>query len=270
VKYTELEKCIEVVKALRHPQTGCPWDLVQTHESLLKYLIEESYEFIEAVEIKNPQLMEEEIGDVLLQVLLHTTIGEEKGSFSLESSARKLTEKLIRRHPHVFKESDSTLSPDQVLLNWQKIKISEKGIHQYSLNEKLLHAPSLESAYRIGKMSKEFNFDWDNYQQVIIKVEEEWQEVREEIKPESLLNKERIKEEIGDLLFSISQLARHLDLNPEDCLREANKKFIKRINQVEDMAKASGESLKEAKRSSLEEYWMKVKSIESSVSKGKT
>ena len=259
MSYPELERCIEVVKALRHPKTGCPWDLEQTHESLLKYLIEEAYEFVEAVEKDDPRLMEEEIGDVLFQVLLHTSMGDEKKQFSLESSAKVLAEKLIRRHPHVFKNQDLTLTSEQVLENWQKIKIEEKGDKKYSIDEKYLHAPALESSYKIGKKSTSVNFDWADYQQVVMKVEEEWQEVKEELPPSGQFNKERVQEEIGDLLFSVAQLARHLNLNPEECLRNANKKFIHRFNGVEDLVKASGKTLEEMPQEELEELWVKVK-----------
>lgn len=257
--YPELERCIEVVKALRHPQTGCPWDLEQTHESLLKYLIEEAYEFVDAVEENNPIQMEEEIGDVLFQVLLHTTIGNEKNQFSIESSSKVLADKLIRRHPHVFETKDLKLTSEQVLENWQKIKIHEKGEKKYAINEKYLQAPALESSYKIGKKSTSVNFDWANYQQVLMKVEEEWQEVKEELPPSGIYNRERVQEEIGDLLFSVAQLARHLDLNPEDCLRKANKKFIKRFNKVEDIIISQGKNIQETTQEELEELWVRVK-----------
>ena len=259
MSHPELDRAIQVVKALRHPVTGCPWDLEQTHKSLLKYLIEEAYEYVEAVESKNPKLMEEEVGDVLFQVLLHTSMGEETKSFSLESSAKVLADKLIRRHPHVFKPDGGKLTPDEVIENWQKIKTVEKGEKKYSIDEKNLHAPALESSYKIGKKSTAVNFDWEDYQQVVMKVEEEWQEVKEELPPTGHYNKERVKEEIGDLLFSVAQLARHLDLNPEECLRDANKKFIKRFQKVEDMVKASGRKLEETPQAELEDYWVKVK-----------
>lgn len=254
----ELERCIEVVKSLRHPQTGCPWDLKQNHATLLKYLIEEAYEFVEAVEKKDPRLMEEELGDVLFQVLLHATIAEENKSFSLESSAKHLADKLIRRHPHVFSTNDQ-LTPDQVVANWEKIKIAEKGEKKYIMDEKYLQAPALESSFRIGQKSTSVNFDWKDYHQVMMKVEEEWQEVKEELPPTGQYNKDRVKEEIGDLLFSVAQLARHLDLNPEDVLRDANKKFIKRFQKVEDLVKKDGLKIQETPQKDLEEYWVKVK-----------
>lgn len=256
--HPELERCITVVKALRDPKTGCPWDLEQTHQTLLKYLIEESYEFVEAVERKDPKLMEEEIGDVLFQVLLHTSMGEETGAFSLESSARKLADKLIRRHPHVFAKRDESLTPDQVVENWQKIKASEKTEKTYTIDEKYLQAPALESSFRIGKKSTTVNFDWNHYREVLSKVDEELNEVKDELTQKDL-DKVRVKEEIGDLLFSVAQLARHLDLNPEECLRDANKKFIVRFKKVEDEVRSSGRVLAETPQGELEELWIKVK-----------
>ncbi len=258
--HPELERCINVVKALRHPQTGCPWDLQQTHETLLKYLIEEAYEFVEAVERKDPELMEEEIGDVLFQVLLHSSMAEENGKFSLESSARKLADKLIRRHPHVFNQTIENLTPQQVVENWQKIKTAEKGKKIYTIDEKFLQAPALESSYRIGQKSTTVNFDWSNYREVLSKVDEELLEVKEELS-KSVKDQRLVKEEIGDLLFSIAQLARHLDLNPEECLREANKKFINRFKKVEDQVRLSGRTLSETLQSELEELWIRVKKL---------
>jgi MazG family protein len=261
MSHPELERCIEVVKSLRDPKTGCPWDLEQTHSSLLRYLIEETYEFIDAVEKKDPKLMEEEIGDVLMQVLLHTTMGEEKGKFSLESSAKILADKLIRRHPHVFNRDDKNITSEEVVENWQKIKTIEKGERKYAIDEKFLHAPSLESAFRIGHKSTMFNFDWEDHLQVLMKVEEEWQEVKEELPPTGQYNKDRVKEEIGDLLFSIAQLARHVGINPEECLKDANKKFISRFQKVEDMVNKSGRKIEEVSQEELEEYWVKVKKL---------
>jgi len=261
--YPELERCIEIVKKLRHPQNGCPWDLKQTHQTLLKYLIEESYEFIEACEKSDKKLMEEELGDVLFQVLLHGTMGEETKSFNLESCAKVLADKLIRRHPHVFNPDGKSLTPEQVVENWGKIKEQEKGmVKKYSIDEKSLQAPALESAYKIGIKSTTVNFDWNNHLEVISKVEEEWQEVKEELPPTGHFNKTRVKEEIGDLLFSVAQLARHLDLNPEECLRDANKKFINRFQKVEDLVKKDGKTLTETSQSELENYWGKVKKYE--------
>lgn len=263
MSHPQLERCIGIIEALRHPQTGCPWDLEQTHQSLLKYLIEESYEYIEATELGDAKLMEEELGDVLLQILLHATIADQAGHFNLESVAKTLSDKMIRRHPHVFgtDKKDDSLSSEKVLENWKEIKKKEKGEKKYAIDEKFLHAPALESAYRIGVKSTSVNFDWTHYQEVIGKVEEEWQEVKAELPPGGKYNQARVKEEIGDLLFSVAQLARHLELNPEECLRDANKKFIKRFKKVEDAVRAQGKTLENTPQAELEEFWLKAKRL---------
>lgn len=261
MNYPELERCIAVIKALRHPQTGCPWDLEQTHESLLKYLVEESYEYIEATEKQDPVLMEEELGDVLLQVLLHSTIASEKNHFNLESVAKVLADKIVRRHPHVFASNGETLSSDEVIANWKEIKKQEKGEKKYSIDQKLLHAPALESAFRIGVKSTAVNFDWPGYRDVMSKVAEEWQELQEELPSSGAMDKKKVREEIGDLLFSVAQLARHLDMNPEECLREANQKFIGRFQKVEDKAKERGLKVEECTQEELEKIWVEVKKL---------
>ena len=260
MRYPELERAIAVINKLHHPSEGCPWDLEQTHQSLLKYLIEEAYEFIEAAELNNPQMMEEEIGDILLQVLHHAAMAEAKGTFSLESVAKAMADKMIRRHPHVFGKGSKGLSPDEVISNWKEIKKEEKKDQKkYSIEKKLLYAPALESAFQIGRKSTAVNFDWEDHLQVVGKVEEEWQEVKEELLPTGQFNRDRVKEEIGDLLFSVAQLARHLDLNPEECLRDANKKFIKRFQGVEDLVISEGKTMQETSQARLEELWTRVK-----------
>jgi len=261
LNHPELIRCIEVIKQLRHPTKGCPWDLEQTHETLLKYLIEESYEFVEATELKDPKMMEEELGDVLLQILLHSTIAEEARSFNLETVAKTLADKIVRRHPHVFGDIRNNISSEQVVANWQKIKNVEKGPKKYSIDTKLLQAPALESAFRIGKKSTTVNFDWNDYYQVMGKVEEEWQEVKEELPPGGKYNQARVKEELGDLLFSVAQLARHLKINPEECLRDANRKFIGRFQKVEDLARADGKKVEDTPQDQLEAYWARVKKV---------
>ncbi|MFA5583369.1 MAG: nucleoside triphosphate pyrophosphohydrolase [Bacteriovoracaceae bacterium] len=262
MNYPELEKLIDVIEALLHPETGCPWDLEQTHESLLKYLIEESYEFIEAVEKKDSTLMNEEIGDILLQVLLHATIAKKDKRFDLETIAKTLREKMVRRHPHVFSEKQN-LSSDEVLSNWQDIKNKEKKSEKkYSIPHKLIYAPALTSSYKIGQKSTAVNFDWENYSQVMGKVEEEWQEVKSELPPTGKYNKERVEEELGDLLFSVAQLARHLDIDPEAALKKANLKFLRRFHQVEDYINSQARNIQDCSQEELEEAWVKVKKNE--------
>lgn len=259
MSHPELERCIDVIKRLRHPTKGCPWDLEQTHQSLLKYLLEESYEFIEACELNDPKMMEEELGDVLLQVLLHSTIAEQANAFTLETVAKTLADKIIRRHPHVFGTEEQKLTSGEVVSNWKELKKKEKGEKKYAIDEKLLHHPALESSLKIGEKSTSVNFDWSDYYQVMMKVEEEWQEVKEELPPGGHFNKERVTEEIGDLLFSVAQLSRHLQINPEEALRAANKKFIRRFHKVEDRVREAGGVLSETSQDELEKIWIEVK-----------
>lgn len=253
MEYHNLKKAIDVIAKLRHPQNGCPWDLEQTHQSLLKYLVEESYEYIHAVEEKNPSKMEEELGDVLLQVLLHSQIASENNHFDIDSVAKVLAEKMIHRHPHVFEDKEIAKTPEQVTENWKKLKNKKKKFH---INVEDAYAPSLSASYKIGEKSQTINFDWDNIASVMEKVEEELLEVKEEIKNN---NHQKTYEEIGDLLFSVAQLARHLNIDPEAALKDANLKFVKRINLVEKRVSEDGKKMNKLPTATLEEYWVNVK-----------
>lgn len=273
---SEIKSLTQVVKALRHPETGCPWDLEQTHESLLKFLLEESYEFIAACEESDFEGMKDELGDVLLQVLLHSEIASEKNHFTLEDVAKNLKEKLIRRHPHVFDRPDASISTEEVIANWDEIKASEKqdnGTQKQShLKPSLINHPALYSAYKIGQKTHKIKFDWEDAMQVSYKVEEEWQELKEEMAPLlsqgshptfSEVNREKMEEEMGDFLFSVAQLARHLDLDPETCLRKANKKFLNRFHKMEKMIIEDKGGLEGLNQDQMDVYWNRVKDRES-------
>lgn len=270
---THFEKLKDVIKDLRHPTEGCPWDLKQTHESLLKHLVEETYEFAEAVELKDPKKMEEELGDVLLQVMLHSQLASEKNQFDVESVSKILREKLIRRHPHVFENKNVNIGADEVLMNWAMIKAEEKSREEQEHNANhriklsVMHAPALQSALKIGNKTQELKFDWENYAQVAYKVEEEWQELKEEMAPAKGLNKARVKEELGDLLFSVAQLARHLEIDPELALREANMKFLKRFYSMEDLMRAKGAVLEDMNQTQMDLFWNEAKILEKSQGK---
>jgi MazG family protein len=257
-----LNRIIAIIAALRHPQTGCPWDLKQTHQSLLRYLFEESYEFQQAVESGDSSEMLDELGDLLLQVLLHAQLAQDDGKFNIEDVAKNLGDKLIRRHPHVFDRTpeDQGLTPEQVESNWKDIKAQESDkTTGPAIGLRYLNHPSLRSSYLIGKRTKELNFDWEDASQVVYKVEEEWQELKEEIVPGRELNRERVAEELGDFLFSAAQLARHIGYDPEELLRAANKKFLKRFSQVEELVLQDKKSFAELNQEQLDLYWSKVK-----------
>lgn len=259
MEYPQVKRAIEVISKLRDPENGCPWDLKQTHKSLLKYLIEESYEYVHAVETENYSKMEEEIGDVLLQVLLHSEIASETKKFDIESAAKRLADKMIYRHPHVFKDKTLADTPEEVMKNWEELKQKEKDSKsEHFFTEEDTFMPALMSANKIGKKSAKVNFDWDHVDQVMDKVDEELAEVKVEMKDIDA-NKEKIKEEIGDLLFSVAQLARHMDIDPEQSLRDANIKFINRFSKLEKEIKADHKDMMKMKVPELEEYWQKIK-----------
>ena len=254
--YPELERAIQVVAKLRDPDGGCPWDLRQTHTSLLKYLIEESYEFIYAVELNDSKKMQEELGDVLLQVLLHSQLAKDDKKFTVEDVARTLADKMIRRHPHVFEDPSIAKDEKEVKENWKKIKAKEQN-NRYHIRMEDAYSPSLHASDKIGAKSQAINFDWDKIEDVLAKVDEELLEVKDEIAISP--NSEKTYEEIGDLLFSVTQLARHLGFSAEEALRDANKKFIRRINHVEDAVRADGFEMSDLPTKKLEIYWSKVK-----------
>ena len=253
MNYPHLEKAIDVIAKLRDPETGCPWDLKQNHRSLLKYFIEEVYEYIHAVEEEDYPKMEEELGDVLLQILLHSQIASENKHFDVDSVAKVLAEKMIYRHTHVLENQDKTISAEEVTANWKKLKNKKQN---YTIQIEDAYAPALSASAKIGAKSQEINFDWDHIQDVMKKVEEELSEVKVEIAKD---DQAKIYEEMGDLLFSVAQLSRHLGVDPEAALKDANLKFIKRINLVEAKVRQDGSEMKELPTTELENYWTKVK-----------
>ncbi len=262
----ELDELINVVRALRDPKTGCPWDLKQNHQSLLRYLFEESYEFKNAVTQKSDSEMEEELGDILLQVLLHAQIATDRKAFTLESVAAKLKKKLIHRHPHVFASEGESLSAEEVEKRWQKLKEQEKPATKTpALSNRVLNDTALGTAKTIGEKTRELNFDWEDAPQVLYKVEEEWQELKEEIVPGVEVNRQRIQEELGDFLFSTVQLARHLGVDSEEALRQANEKFVRRFQQVEHLIQQEKLNFTDLSQQQLDVYWNQVKYNEKKV-----
>lgn len=261
MNFPELEDLIKVIRKLRDPNGGCPWDLKQTHQSLIPFLIEESYEFIHAAEENIAEDMEEEIGDVLLQVILHAVVAEQAGTFDIESVAKKLKDKLVFRHPHVFADVDVE-NDEEVKSNWEKLKAQEKQDKTVTseIDDSYLKFPALFSAYKIGKKTSKINFDWSSVDEVFDKTREEWNELEVEIKKKN--NQDKIAEEMGDLLFSMAQVARHLKIDPEDCLRQANRKFTNRFRKMEKIMNAEGAKFENSTQEQLDVFWNKVKEQE--------
>ena len=226
----ELDKILEIIKKLRDPIEGCPWDRKQTHNSLLPYLIEETYEVIEAINNKNDNDIKEELGDLLLQILLHSEIASEKRKYNIKEVINSLSNKMIRRHPHVFKNKRK-LNEEQLKKQWEKLKKLEgkKKLKKNPYSSINIYLPIILQTLQIGKISSNYKFDWNNYKGPAAKVKEELNEVIHE-QEKKKINHWKIEEEIGDLLFSVINLARHVDVNPEIALIKSNQKFIKRFN----------------------------------------
>ena len=263
MKFKNFENLVEIIEKLRDPENGCPWDLEQTHESLLKFLVEETYEFIHAVEENNPEKVEEEIGDVLLQVLLHCTIGKEKSLFDLESTSKKLSEKLIRRHPHVFGENNDDIDSNQVVKNWKEIKDLEKNnnIESICFDNSFLSFPSLLGAYKIGQKTNHIKFDWSDTKEVLSVVKKEINELEHELL-EVNINSNKVQEELGDILFSMAQLVRHFKFEPEETLRLSNKKFIRRFNTMFNLIEKDSKNIRNMNQNEMDKYWNIVKEKE--------
>lgn len=265
----KFSKLVDIVKALRTPVTGCPWDLEQDHESLKPYLIEEAYEVLQAIENKDDQELADELGDLLLQVVLHSQIANERNGFNVNDVITKITDKMIRRHPHVFGD-DVAENSDVVLRNWEAIKMKEKQSTDFSLSLKQIpqDIPALLRAQRIGSKSSKFNFDWENIEDVLAKVKEEITELEVEIKDiktikplsNSDLNletKNKVEHELGDVLFSVAQLSRWLGMSAEDCLRSGINRFISRIEKIEQK---TDKPLNTLTINELEDLWQQSKS----------
>jgi len=251
-KLTETEKLLKVVHELR---TKCPWDRKQTHQTLAKYLLEEAYETVDAIRSKNKKALKEELGDVLLQVALHSEIASEKKSFNFEDVAKYISEKMVRRHPHIYAK-EKVLDYKEHQKNWTALKQKEKP------NRTLLEGtpkglPALQLSQRYGEIASSVGFDWKNEKQVMAKVREELTELKNAIADQST---EAIEEELGDLLFTLTSLARHCHVDAEASLRKAAQKFQLRIEAVEKNKKAEKKNLRECSESELLQAWEAAKS----------
>ena len=221
---------LKLTMAYLRSEKGCSWDRQQTHLSLLPYLIEETYELAEAIESENSEQIKEELGDFLCQAIFHAQIASDNGQFEIEDSINLIVEKLIRRHPHIFKE-EKDLEPHEVRNQWEQIKKGDKEkTNKSSLSGLPKEMPALLRAFRIGEKAAGMGFDWEKAENVLEKIDEEISEVRAEMGRKS---SERLSEEIGDLLFAVASLARKADVNPELALRQSLNKFQVRFEKME-------------------------------------
>ncbi|MEZ4871474.1 MAG: nucleoside triphosphate pyrophosphohydrolase [Bdellovibrionales bacterium] len=244
---------VQVIQALRGPE-GCPWDKEQTHESLVRFAIEEVYEYAQAVDAKNYTHMKEELGDVLLQVVLNSVIAEQEGLFTLEDVIEDICEKMVRRHPHVF-STDQAESSEAVLENWESIKKKENPEKKFGFNLPA-HLPSLLAALKIGEKTRKAGFDWQKPDKVREKINEELLEVEEALQSGTA---EDIESELGDCLFTLAQWCRHLGVDPEQALRKTNRRFENRFIFMQKKLAQEGLEFSEADSQTKEQLWEDAK-----------
>lgn len=251
----QMRRLLALMHRLRAPG-GCSWDAEQSHESLITNLVEEAYETIDAIQRKKDADMVEELGDLLLQVVFHSEIAKEGGRFEFSDVARAISEKMIRRHPHVFREPGAK-SSEELLRQWDEIKRQEKGEKDVSyLHGVGVGLPALLRAAKLQKKAAKVGFDWPDEEGVLAKIREEISEVEEALKGDA---DEAIKEEIGDLLFSVVNLARFRELDPEILLAATNRKFAARFGKMEDSLAADGKQLSGASLKEMELAWTRAK-----------
>jgi tetrapyrrole methylase family protein / MazG family protein len=254
-KYS-FQDLVEIMTLLRS-ENGCPWDKEQTHDSLKKYLIEEAYEVLEAIDLKDKNKIYDELGDVLLQIVFHAQIGKEEGTFDIDDVTTAVCKKMVSRHTHIFGE-DKADTPDEVINNWEAIKKKEKGLKSQTgvLKDVPGNLPALMRSYKVQEKAAQVGFDWDNIEDVFEKVNEEINELKDVYESENL---ERITDEIGDVFFSLVNLSRFLKVQPELALTGTINKFIKRFEYVEQESLKNGRKLEEMSLTEMDELWNKAK-----------
>lgn len=249
-----IRKLLGLMTELRGPN-GCPWDRKQNHESLCPYVVEEAFELVEAIENGQSAEIREELGDLLLQIIFHCQIASEEKRFDFNDVVREICQKLIRRHPHVFGDA-SAANDEEAFQNWERIKIETEGKRKTGRHR---HTPILHRTLRLQEKAVSFGFDWEETTQLLDKLTEEIGEVRAALEAE---DHDHITEEIGDLFFMAVNLARFVEVNPEDALERSLVKFGRRIRAMEHMAERDKRVLQEMSLDEMEGYWQEAKKLE--------
>ncbi|MBS3818613.1 nucleoside triphosphate pyrophosphohydrolase [bacterium] len=252
-KGEKFKRLVEIMDILRSDE-GCPWDKAQDEKSITNYFLEEVYEAVEALEKEEVSSVAEELGDVLMEIVFLARIFEEKGEFNIGEVLEGINQKMVRRHPHVF-GSKQVKDAGEVSSEWEKQKREEK--ERGSLLEGISKSsPALFTAFKMGALVSSYGFDWKQVSEVLNKAQEEMDEMEKAIPTQ---NREQISQEIGDMLFSLVQLSRHLNINPELALRQTNQKFIRRFQYIEKKLKEKGKSLAESNLEEMDRIWEESK-----------
>jgi ATP diphosphatase len=260
----DIGRLLEIMAALRTPETGCPWDLAQNFSTIAPYTLEEAYEVADAIARDDLADLKDELGDLLLQVVFHARMAEEQGAFDFGAVVQAITEKLIRRHPHVFADETSR-TPHAVEGLWERIKAEEKATNKADQTGALtgipVALPALSRALKLQMKASKVGFDWNDPRAVLRKIREEADEIEAELdRPE--MNKAAIAGEVGDLLFAVVNLARHLDADPEAVLRRTNLKFERRVAAIELALAAQGRVPQQASLAEMDALWNEAKAAE--------
>jgi MazG family protein len=266
----KFDKLVEIMRVLRSPN-GCPWDREQTHATLRPFVLEETYEVLDAIDSGVPAQLREELGDFVFEAVFLAQLSHEAGDFSIGDAIDSICEKLVRRHPHVFARSDddTAISSNQVLANWEAIKAQERAAAgqpatkpKTTLSGVPKTLPALLRAYQVSERAARVGFDWAGAGDVLEKIDEEVAEVRAEVERGATTDPVRAEEEMGDLLFAIANLSRKLGVEPENALRRATEKFTTRFDAVEAAFASQGRTLKDATLDEMEAEWGRVKGAE--------
>jgi MazG family protein len=248
----------KVIQILRDPIDGCPWDLKQNYDSLAQYSVEEAYELVNAIDDKNPNEIKKELGDLLLQVVLISQVASDKGDFNFDDVAEEISKKIIRRHPQIFDENYK--ENDLPHESWERIKNLENSETKIKskniLDEIEKNIPSILRSIKIQKKVSSLNFDWPNYERVLIKLDEEFNELKSAINSKK---EDNIEEELGDVFFTLISLCRHLSKDPDNIIRKANNKFIKRFNEMENIVEDMNIKWHDLNKKQIINLWNKAK-----------
>ncbi|MDZ4395439.1 nucleoside triphosphate pyrophosphohydrolase [Cypionkella sp.] len=261
-----IDRLLEIMRRLRDPVSGCPWDIAQDFASIVPYTIEEAHEVADAIERQAWDELPGELGDLLLQVVFHAQMATDQGLFGFQDVVQAISDKMVARHPHVFGNESRDKTPEQQTVDWEKIKAAERGVQNARvLDGVALGLPGLTRAVKLQKRAARVGFDWPSTDEVVAKIAEEAAEL---VEARDQLSHAEVTEEFGDLLFVMANLARHLHVDPEAALRAANAKFSRRFGQIEDWLAEAGRAPADSDLAEMDALWNRAKAEEKAAKAG--